>query len=81
MVDYVAVVDCGTVVNPNLATVQTQGGVAQGIGMALWEDIQYNAGEGDFEVGVGLGDDLLAIEHHLQYRHAQPVGALIPVPL
>ncbi|MCI9236253.1 MAG: molybdopterin-dependent oxidoreductase [Anaerotruncus sp.] len=43
VVDYVAVVDCGTVVNPNLATVQTQGGVAQGIGMALWEDIQYNA--------------------------------------
>ena len=32
VVDYVAVVDCGTVVNPNLATVQTQGGVAQGIG-------------------------------------------------
>ena len=42
VVDYVAVVDCGTVVNPNLATVQTQGGIAQGIGMALFEDIQYD---------------------------------------
>lgn len=42
VVDYVAVVDCGTVVNPNLATVQTEGGIAQGIGMALFEDIQYS---------------------------------------
>ena len=42
MVDYVAVVDCGTVVNPNLARVQVEGGIAQGIGMALFEDIVYN---------------------------------------
>ena len=41
-IDYAAVVDCGTVVNPNLARVQTEGGIAQGIGMALYEDIQYN---------------------------------------
>lgn len=40
MVDYAAVVDCGTVVNPNLARVQTEGGIAQGIGMALFEDVQ-----------------------------------------
>lgn len=40
MVDYAAVVDCGTVVNPNLARVQTEGGIAQGIGMALFEDAQ-----------------------------------------
>ena len=42
VLDYAAVVDCGTVINPNLATVQAQGGIAQGIGMALYEDIQYN---------------------------------------
>lgn len=42
LVDYVAVVDCGTPINPNLARVQTEGGLAQGIGMALYEDIQYN---------------------------------------
>lgn len=41
-IDYVAVVDCGTPVNPNLARVQTEGGLGQGIGMALYEDIQYN---------------------------------------
>ena len=41
VLDYVAVVDCGTPINPNLARVQTEGGIAQGIGMALWEDVQY----------------------------------------
>lgn len=41
VVDYVAVVDCGTPINPNLARVQTEGGIAQGIGMALYEDVQY----------------------------------------
>ena len=38
VVDYVGVVDCGTVVNPNLARVQTEGGIMQGIGMALTEN-------------------------------------------
>ena len=42
VVDYAAAVDCGTVVNRNLARVQTEGGIVQGIGMALYEDIQYN---------------------------------------
>ena len=41
VLDYVAAVDCGTPINPNLARVQTEGGIAQGIGMALWEDVQY----------------------------------------
>ncbi len=42
LVDYVAVVDCGTALNPNLVKVQTEGGLAQGIGMALYEDIHYS---------------------------------------
>ena len=42
LVDYVAVVDCGTVVNPALARVQTEGGIVQGIGMALFEEVQYD---------------------------------------
>lgn len=41
VIDYVAVVDCGTVINPNLARVQVEGGIVQGIGMALFEDVQY----------------------------------------
>lgn len=42
LINYKAVVDCGTVVNPNLARVQTEGGLVQGIGMALYEDVSYN---------------------------------------
>lgn len=40
--DYVSVVDCGTVINPNLARVQAEGGIVQGVGMALSEDITYS---------------------------------------
>ena len=42
ILDYAAVVDCGTVINPNLARVQTEGGIVQGIGMALYENVQYD---------------------------------------
>lgn len=41
MINYEATVDCGIPVNPNLARVQTEGGIAQGIGMALFENITY----------------------------------------
>lgn len=37
-----AAVDCGTPVNPNLARVQAEGGILQGIGMALTENVTYN---------------------------------------
>ena len=42
IIDYVAVVDCGTPINTNLAKVQVEGGLGQGIGMALFEDVQYS---------------------------------------
>ena len=42
VIDYVAVVDCGTPINPNLVRVKTEGGIAQGIGMSIYEYIQYN---------------------------------------
>ncbi|MGL5694650.1 MAG: xanthine dehydrogenase family protein molybdopterin-binding subunit, partial [Peptostreptococcaceae bacterium] len=41
IVDYVAIVDCGTVINRNLATIQTEGGIVQGIGFALFEEVRY----------------------------------------
>ncbi len=40
--DYVAVVDCGTTINPNLARVQVEGGLVQGIGMAMFEDVRVS---------------------------------------
>ncbi|SHJ93575.1 xanthine dehydrogenase family protein molybdopterin-binding subunit [Desulforamulus aeronauticus] len=42
LLDYVAVVDCGTVINPTLARIQVEGGIVQGIGLALYEDVKYD---------------------------------------
>lgn len=39
---YVAVDDCGNVLNPLLVDGQIQGGIAQGLGQALWEELIYN---------------------------------------
>jgi carbon-monoxide dehydrogenase large subunit len=41
--DYVLVHDCGTILNPMLVEGQIHGGVAQGIGEALYEELQYDA--------------------------------------
>jgi CO/xanthine dehydrogenase Mo-binding subunit len=41
--DYVAVVDCGRVINSNLARIQVEGGVVMGIGLGLYEDVRYTA--------------------------------------
>ena len=38
---YVGVVDCGTTINPNLAKIQVEGGIMQGIGMASFEEAVY----------------------------------------
>ena len=42
VIRYEAAVDCGTPVNPNLARVQAEGGIVQGIGMALTENVTYD---------------------------------------
>ncbi|MCX5774854.1 MAG: molybdopterin-dependent oxidoreductase [Firmicutes bacterium] len=43
ILDYVSVVDCGTTLNPMLARGQVEGGIAQGLGMACFEDVKYSA--------------------------------------
>jgi carbon-monoxide dehydrogenase large subunit len=40
--DYVYVHDCGTIINPMIVEGQIQGGVAQGIGAALFEALPYD---------------------------------------
>ena len=42
LLDYAAAVDCGTPLNPNLTRVQAEGGIAQGIGMVLTENVTYD---------------------------------------
>ncbi|WGX77292.1 molybdopterin-dependent oxidoreductase [Paraclostridium bifermentans] len=51
VVDYVAVVDCGTVINKNLAKIQVEGGIVQGIGMAMFEEVRHTE-EGNMDTNT-----------------------------
>ena len=51
---YTVVDDCGTVINPLLAKGQIQGGVAQGAGQALLEDVVYDHDSGQLLTGTLL---------------------------
>jgi carbon-monoxide dehydrogenase large subunit len=42
ILDYVVVEDCGTMVNPMIVEGQTIGGIAQGIGTAMYEESPYD---------------------------------------
>ena len=82
LIDYVAVVDCGTVINPNLARVQVEGGIAQGIGMALYENIQYspkgqlrNNSLMQYKVPTRLDMGHLRVEFENSYEPTGPFGA------
>jgi carbon-monoxide dehydrogenase large subunit len=43
LVRYIAVDDCGRQINPRIVEGQVHGGVAQGVGQALWEGAVYDA--------------------------------------
>lgn len=42
LVRFVAVDDCGTIVNPTIVEGQVHGGVAQGVAQALFEEVRYD---------------------------------------
>jgi carbon-monoxide dehydrogenase large subunit len=46
LVRYTTVDDCGRAVNPMILHGQTHGGIAQGVGQALWESCAYDAETG-----------------------------------
>jgi carbon-monoxide dehydrogenase large subunit len=46
IVRYTSVDDCGRAVNPMILHGQTHGGIAQGVGQALWEGCAYDAESG-----------------------------------
>ena len=82
LIDYVAVVDCGTVINPNLARVQVEGGIAQGIGMALYEDVVYNEKGKNFsnslmqyKIPTRLDVGTIRVEFESSYEPTGPFGA------
>lgn len=81
-IDYVAVVDCGTVINTNLARVQTEGGIVQGIGMALYEDIQYsekgrlkNRNFISYKIPTRLDMGRIRVDFESSYEPTGPYGA------
>jgi carbon-monoxide dehydrogenase large subunit len=51
ILDYVAVDDAGVIINPLLATGQIHGGVVQGIGQALYEEVCYDRDSGQLLTG------------------------------
>ena len=79
---YVVAHDCGTVINPLIVEGQVHGGVAQGVGGALFEEMAYDA-EGQLLSGtlmdyvVPRADDLPWIDCvHLEYPSPRnPLGA------
>ena len=82
LLDYVAVVDCGTPVNPNLARVQTEGGLVQGIGMVLCEDIRYsqrgqmlNNSLMQYKIPTRLDMGKIRVEFESSYEPTGPFGA------
>jgi aerobic carbon-monoxide dehydrogenase large subunit len=46
VLSYVAVDDCGRILNHYLVDAQVQGGLAQGIGQALYEEVRYDEASG-----------------------------------
>lgn len=82
IIDYAACVDCGTPVNPNLARVQAEGGIVQGIGMALYENVQYNekgmVAENSFlqyKIPTRLDMGKIRVEFESSYEPTGPFGA------
>lgn len=82
LLDYAAVVDCGTAINPALARVQVEGGVMQGIGMALTEDVRYDA-QGrnmsnsflQYKLPTRLDAKCVRVEFEESYEPTGPFGA------
>lgn len=82
ILDYAAVVDCGTVINPNLARVQAEGGIVQGIGMTLYENIQYtdkgqmlNNSLMQYKIPTRLDMGKVRIEFAPSHEETGPFGA------
>lgn len=82
ILDYVAVVDCGITINPALARIQTEGGIVQGIGHTLYENITYDRNgrpiESSFlqyKVPTRLDMGHLRVEFENSYEPTGPFGA------
>lgn len=81
IVSYVAVGDCGNLLDDTIVTGQVHGGVAQGLGQALTENTVYDAGgqlvSGSFmDYAMPRAHDvpLMRVEHHAVACRTNPLG-------
>lgn len=79
---YVAVDDCGTVINPLLVAGQVHGGIAQGLAQALFEDAVYDgdgqlltAGLPDYAVPKAAQIPPFELDHTVTPSPHNPLGA------
>ena len=82
LVNYVAVVDCGTPINPALVRVQTEGGLGQGIGMAMFEDVTrsekgqvYENSFMQYKIPSRMDVGTIRVEFESSYEPTGPFGA------
>ena len=82
ILNYVAVVDCGIAINPALARIQAEGGIVQGIGHTLFENITYDETgkpvESNFmqyKIPTRLDMGHLQVEFENSYEPTGPFGA------
>ncbi len=82
ILDYAAVVDCGIPINPALARIQTEGGIVQGIGHTLMENVTYDRNgrpiESSFmqyKLPTRLDMGKLHVEFEHSYEPTGPFGA------
>lgn len=82
VIEFDACVDCGTPVNINLARVQAEGGILQGIGMALTENITYSPKGKMYEDSlmqykIPCREDIghIHVEFESSYEESGPFGA------
>jgi CO/xanthine dehydrogenase Mo-binding subunit len=82
ILDYMAVVDCGIPINPALSRIQTEGGIVQGIGHTLTENVT-RAPNGrpmecnfmQYKVPTRLDIGKLKVEFEHSYEPSGPFGA------
>lgn len=82
VINYAAVVDCGTPINTNLARVQVEGALVQGIGMTLYEDVLYSENGRlrtntlfDYKIPSRMDVRKLTVELAESYEPSGPFGA------
>ena len=82
VLDFMAVVDCGIPINPALARIQAEGGIVQGIGHTLMENVTYDKSGRPIEstfmqykIPTRLDMGKLKVEFEHSYEPTGPFGA------